>query len=723
VGNAVRRCIRLALVLLAWTAVGGFAQEARQDLNRYYRFPLSVGLEFQSLSPFAAYGRDFSAYSLEADLRVPLPRLPSLQPSLQLGFMPFTDLRGGSVDWSHRHYFAALGLGWAERFARGFELGADLAGGFSLALFPGLDPSGESVSSPNLVARAGARITLNPAFNLSVDIHPTFSYLYSLGPLADYNGLVFGLGFSASYRFGEDPDAPRAIRSIRFERISLGPVFAAMQSFYVRNPAGEVTVTNTDRWPVTELEVSFYQKGFMDSPTPAGTISSLAPGESRTLQLPASFNAEVFATEGVTPLTGEVVAAYKSRGRPAEQRQPVAYDLYDKSAIIWDDDRRIAAFVTPADSAIRNYATFVRKAAGEEELPVYPAAVQFAAQAYAALGELGIVYQPDPVTPFTVVQDASLAVDSVNLPRETLRRGSGDCDDLTALFASLLESVGVRTAFITTPGHIYVALDTQVPSGSFARVHPERGLGVAYNGTVWVPVEITLIGRRGFLEAWRQGAEEYSRYESSPAQRGFQPTAAAQEVFRPVGLRETDLGLQYGSREKIAAAFRGSMTALVDAVVAADRQAAERSNRKQDYNRLAGMYAQYGRYAQAEQALRKSLALDPAYLPARLNLAGLQLAGRQYPQAIAAYESALEGLARGGKPSSDLAAKALINLSRAYYETSAFEKAREAFQRAASIDKAQAEGFAFLAGPASGGEARAAQAPASPRVLFVLEEE
>jgi hypothetical protein len=265
--------------------------------------------------------------------------------------------------------------------------------------------------------------------------------------------------------------------------------------------------------------------------------------------LPASFNAEVFATEGVTPLTGEVIVAYKSRGRPAEQRQPVSYDLYDKSAIVWDDDRKIAAFVTPADSAIRNYATFIRKAAGEEELPGYPTAVQFAAQAFAALGELGTVYQPDPVTPFTVVQGGKRAVDSVNLPRETLRRGSGDCDDLSALYSSLLESVGLRTAFITTPGHIYVALDTQAPSAAFTRVHPERSLSIPYNGTLWIPVEVTLIGRRGFLEAWRQGAEEYARYEGQADKRGFHPTAAAQEVYRPVGLRETDLGLQYGSRE------------------------------------------------------------------------------------------------------------------------------------------------------------------------------
>jgi crotonobetainyl-CoA:carnitine CoA-transferase CaiB-like acyl-CoA transferase len=33
----------------------------------------------------------------------------------------------------------------------------------------------------------------------------------------------------------------------------------------------------------------------------------------------------------------------------------------------------------------------------------------------------------------------------------------GDCDDLSTLYAAMLEAVGIPTAFITTPGHIFLA--------------------------------------------------------------------------------------------------------------------------------------------------------------------------------------------------------------------------------------------------------------------------
>ncbi|MFW6293995.1 MAG: hypothetical protein ACOC7V_16970, partial [Spirochaetota bacterium] len=58
--------------------------------------------------------------------------------------------------------------------------------------------------------------------------------------------------------------------------------------------------------------------------------------------------------------------------------------------------------------------------------------------------------------PATASEDRG-AVDFLQFPRQTLTYSSGDCDDLTALYIALLESVGVDTAFITVPGHIYAA--------------------------------------------------------------------------------------------------------------------------------------------------------------------------------------------------------------------------------------------------------------------------
>jgi transglutaminase-like putative cysteine protease len=33
---------------------------------------------------------------------------------------------------------------------------------------------------------------------------------------------------------------------------------------------------------------------------------------------------------------------------------------------------------------------------------------------------------------------------------------AGDCDDLSILYCSLLEAIGIRTAFVTIPGHIFM---------------------------------------------------------------------------------------------------------------------------------------------------------------------------------------------------------------------------------------------------------------------------
>ncbi|RKX76706.1 MAG: hypothetical protein DRP87_11125 [Spirochaetes bacterium] len=219
-------------------------------------------------------------------------------------------------------------------------------------MFKNLVPEEGTVGALNLIVEGGLRIALNPSFNFSVDVHPSIKYFHSFIPLTDFNGFIFGVGFSGSFRFGKDPDAPEAvIRSIKFGEVKLPPLFAAMQSFYAKNPIGKVTITNTEKQGISDVRVSFFQKGFMDSPTPTETIPELKGGDSREVKLLASFNQEVFSTEGITPLTGEVIATYSYGGRPSEQRQSVSYDLYDKTSVTWDDDRKVAAFITPANSA------------------------------------------------------------------------------------------------------------------------------------------------------------------------------------------------------------------------------------------------------------------------------------------------------------------------------------------------------------------------------------
>ncbi len=719
----MNRLMTFFLCLLVASAALG-AQERSIDYNKYYRFPLSIGVEYQNLSPFAEYKRNYNIFEFATNVIVTIPNLASLQPYLRSGIMRFDSLNETYPEkWDHFYLYGALGLGYAYRFARDFEIGGEFYTGFAEAIFPSL-VAGSTLGLPNLLFSLGANISLNPTFNLSIGIHPTVKYLYSLGLLKEFNSLIFGIGFSFNYRFGEDPDSARALlRQLEFSKLSLQPVFAAMQSYYTNNPVGSVILTNTGKYPATDLKVSFLQAGYMDSPTPCAEVEKLAPGEKISIDLFAVFNQEVFKTEGTTPLTGEVIVQYRSRGRTGEQRQSVTYDLYDKTAITWDNDQKVGAFITPSDSALRNYVSFIRHAAKEYTRGFYPEKILTAVQVFQALNTLGVIYQADPTSPFTTVQQDVFQVDSVNLPRDTLRRTTGDCDDLTVLYNSLMETQGIATGFITTPGHIFSVFNTGIPSNKYRKVHPERGMTISYKGELWVPVEITLMGRGDFLDAWKTGSKEWLTYKNDPEKRKFYITSEAQQIFRPVGLKETDLGLQYGSIKAFAINYQSGLRRLSNDILRYYRAASDRKKNARSYNKLGIIYSQFGRYGEAEQAFRQAVRIEPGYPGVKVNLGNLAYLRKDYRNALNVYEQASEILKRMGKASSLSFSNLAINISKTHYALENYDKAKEYFDLASAINSQNAERYSYLSGTDKGTSRAAVSVRDFGTVRFIDEEE
>lgn len=693
------------IILTAWALGFVPAQETAVHLNDYYRFPASLSFAYQ---PLAAMGggpvSDFVITEFAGELRTTLPSSPTVQPLVRAGLLTYSftaDVETVRQDWTHRHVYAAAGMGYATRISREFEVGADGFAGVSQSYFPELTLDGEktTMGQLNAVGGAAARLALNPSYNVSIAVTPSLRYVHGLGPLDDYNGFTFGIGVGVSYRFGEDPDAAAAqIRAVRFSRAELPDAFAAMQSVYSSRPLGSVTIENTENYEITAVEVSFMQAGFMDSPTPSVRIDAIAPGEMREVPILASFNDQVFTTQGITPLTGEIIVQYVARNRPVEQRHSVVYDLHDRNALRWDDDRKAAAFVTQQDSAIRNYASFVRRAHREITNPFVSEHLQFAMQVYHALSEIGILYQADPTSPFTAAQSDTLVVDSVNLPRETLSRLTGDCDDLTVLYNAILQSAGVETALVTTPGHIYSAINTGVSSREFGTLHPDRAMTIELDGELWVPVEITLIGSAPFLEAWGAGVAEYHRYDDDARHRGFYRTSEAQTLFRPVALRESDLGLQYGSESSITASFTSDRDRWANIVLAAYRQEAQSSNEARDWNAYGIAAAKLEQTTAARTAFTRALQVEPDSLHASLNLGLLAYMEGDYIEARSVLENAEAIISEGRRFRDSHRTTLFINLSKTNYELGDYERAREYYLAAERIDDAAVAAYRYLSG-------------------------
>lgn len=694
------------------------------DFNEYYKFPLSFGVEYVDVNPLSDYGFDATISEIFGNLKLPISALPQLQLALQLGLVDFSDLNRDEPElWDHQKYFALVGAGWANRFSKTFEISGELLVGASLSGYPNIDKTGITRSAWHFVASAGLRVSLNPSYNFSLDVHPSIKYNKYIGSsdlFTIFDGFTFGLGFSGHYRIGEDPDAPQGeIKSLRFTEDRLPSVFAAMQSYYVNNSIGTVQITNTEKYKLYDLEVSFFQAGFMDNPTKSASIAVIEPGEVIEVAIYASFNDNIFTKSGITPLTGKVTVDFTRNNKAVSQGSSISYDLYDKTSLTWDDDKKVGAFITFSDSALRNYSSAIIQYAKDDTLDNFSDSLQAAMQIYYALEELGIVYQVDPTSPFDAAQSNPIIVDSISIPRDTLLRLTGDCDDITVTYCALLESLGIETAFITVPGHIYAAFNTGVPSKDYKLIHSDKKMTLSINGSLWIPVEITLIGTRDFLFAWRKGVEEFNSLDKKPELRGFYKTREAQETYRPVGLQESDLGLQYGDRNQIVKNFRRDMQKLVDSILDDYQKKAEVSQRKRDFNKFGIVSAEYGRLDIAIDAFNTALSLDRNYINPKINLGSLYYLEEEYQEALRSFLSAEKTMVELGRQESSVYAKILLNIAKVYYELENFDRVDEYYSRVNNLDSSLTEQFSYLS---SGNETRAADVSLFDAILFIDEE-
>jgi hypothetical protein len=88
-------------------------------------------------------------------------------------------------------------------------------------------------------------------------------------------------------------------------------------------------------------------------------------------------------------------------------------------------------------------------------------------------------------------KEQGFTLQRLKLPYEVLESHSGMCVEVSTLFASAFEKIGLRTIIITVPGHVYVA----VP--------------ISWDSTTYYFLEGTLVGRASFEEAVQVGNEEF----------------------------------------------------------------------------------------------------------------------------------------------------------------------------------------------------------------------
>lgn len=500
---------------------------------------------------------------------------------------------------------------------------------------------------------------------------------------------------------------------LEIAKFNIDSIFPVFFKYYNDHTIGRATLRNAESSPAEAIRVTFLVKQYMDNPQVCEAPQSLQPGEEKEFPLSGLFKSTILEISESTLVSANIVVEYTVGGAARRQEYTQAVRIYDRNAIVWDDDRRAAAFVTAKDPTIlkfsKNIMALLKGKAGDAVNPKLLAAIGI----HEALLAYGLSYVVDPSRPFSE-RTRSAQADFLQFPQQTLDYKAGDCDDLAILYCALLESVNVSTAFITIPGHIFMAFALGMQPDESRKVFLQPDTLIYTEGESWIPIEVTERAG-GFIKAWQEGAKEW-RENIAKDQAKMYPLNECWAKYESVGFSGAVVALPMPPEDIVVRAYKEEVASFInqqiyEKVSELEGAIAKAQDPARLVNSLGILYAQYGLYDRAEEAFTRLLSRE--YVPALVNMGNLMWKRGEPRQALGFYTRALNQ-----EPGN---AKALLCVARIHHDLENYGEAKQAYGQLKAIAPDLAQKFAYL--DLRGSEATRAADATQARTEMVWEEE
>lgn len=512
-------------------------------------------------SLFAIDMEIFAKPSYSIPLGASFRNLPGIDGGIGVNFKPFTFrnvdrlfisvaggmkfLSGPGVDVMNV-MDASVGVGYDFRVIDRLSLGLQL-------------DTGVWMVNPDTTTdfKASSGIIFNGSLYADFHVSPSFSvgafagfkdYFYTPEPFMN----VIEAGLNVKYNISQGVFGSSKVEVTDYETEPLFPVF---YSRYSENGFGNLTFVNNEENDIKDVEVQIFIEQFMNNPSSVITYPVVKRGETVKVDLKAFLNESVLNNLSKTTTEAKIIIKYKSLGQKVSKESSIDLITLKRNNMTWDDDRKAAAFVSSGDAAASLFAKQVKSIVKDSLNPDISENIQYAAALYGALKAYGIHYKPDETSPFTANVGSS-SIDSLNFPFLTLQNSAGDCDDLSILNCALLQALGVDTAFITVPGHIYIAFD----SGYTLEEAKKKIAGnrfIEKNDKIWIPLEITLCQDPFQLELMT-GYREWQKYDKQGTA-VLIPLSEAWDVYKSVGITDSDIRIEMPSKADVLREFKNAL--------------------------------------------------------------------------------------------------------------------------------------------------------------------
>lgn len=557
-------------------------------------------------------------------------------------------------------------------------------GGGSYAMY-----DGTSALFPYYTGGSDITFRLSPSVNVGVGGR----YIQgqsSIGTVYQTVGLSLGIGYNFK------PGTKGAELHYNTDMFEIYPLY---YTWYDENPLGSVSIVNNASEKIKNVRTSFFVPQYMEQPKySTQIIETMKKGDSETIDLLGLFTNNIFEINEGLKVAAEVMVEYEYYGKEYSESIPLTVHINNKNAMTWDDDRKAACFVTANNPLVYSYSRSLSGKIRGDAISSLDKNFQIGMGLYEALSLYGIGYVVDPSSAYAELSENTDVVDYIQFPQQTLISQAGDCDDLSVLYASMLEASGIPSAFITIPGHIYVAFQLGIDETQAKRKFPSSDNLLFIDKQAWLPVEVTLVDE-GFFYSWQIGARQIrdnnDEYGFYPVREAWQTYPAAE--FESSGIAYLPNPSDVMTQQK-KALNRFLLQEINEQVLAINKEIEESGKSHILYNKMGVTYARYGFMDEAKEWFEKVIR-EKDFYPSLINLGNIHYLQKNAGDASMYYARALEV-----KPDSE---KALVGLAMVSSELEDYETANSALATLASVNPAAAQDIAHLG---TSGTARASSA-------------
>lgn len=472
--------------------------------------------------------------------------------------------------------------------------------------------------------------------------------------------------------------------------VKLRDVFSTTYKLYEQEGIGRITLTNNTDKPLERIKVSFMLNNFMDFPTET-QVEQILPGQSEEVTLKAIFNNNILSISEDSSIQTSIEASYLQDGVPVVYTKNPTISIYERHRMTWDEDQRLASFITPKDTPIINFARSVATQFHDARDEAQQAAVLFD-----AMGVMGFTYIQNPVDPYQVsirktpgASDKTDTVDYVQYPRETLERKSGDCVDLVSFYATALEGMGINTLMLEVPDHLLMMFSTGINAD--ADGYTMNDMFVIHDGKLWIPVETTVVGKP-FIKAWELGAANYYKWKDNGL--AILDVHTAWNTYKPPTLPISTLKTVDVTAGEIEKKFPGDFLSMLNIssqtktrryLMAIEKNPGD----TEAYLQIGIILAKMGNHEEAMKYFDRILETEPKNAAALNNRGNLFMLDEKFPEAQKAYLAATQ--------SSPDDPYVWINLAKSYKATKNTKNAKGAFVKAQHLDPTVKQKYKTLA--------------------------